>query len=119
MGASRESIVVAKARDAGFATAAPVAFTPCEMASAGGELQTAMAVSWPAAGFGLDVTAGRAPARLDESVIDEAVATSMGIGVGSGLLLKRGSQVRDTVVVGTVVAMVVAGVPDLDLPTSG
>ncbi|MBX7160298.1 MAG: FtsX-like permease family protein [Acidimicrobiia bacterium] len=94
--------VVAQAREAGFAASAAVAFTPCEMASAGGELQTAMAVSWPASAFGLDVTAGRSPQDLDESVIDEAVARSMGIGVGSGLRLKRGSHVRDTVVVGTV-----------------
>ena len=94
--------VTSAARNAGFAAAAPVAFTPCEMAPAGGELQTAMAVSWPPAAFGLDIKDGSAPTKLDESVIDAAVAESMGIGIGSGLVLKRGSQVRDTVVVGTV-----------------
>lgn len=94
--------VTAAARGAGFATADAVAFTPCEMAPPGGELQTAMAVSWPPDTFGLDVRDGRAPSKLDESVIDESVARSMGIGIGSGLLLERGSQVRNTVVVGTV-----------------
>lgn len=89
-------------RNAGFAMSEPVAFTPCEMMPAGGELQTAMAVAWPQGTFALGITSGRAPNDLDESVIDEAVAESMGIGVGSGLVLKRGGQVRDTMVVGTV-----------------
>lgn len=93
---------VSAVRDAGFAVAEPVAFTQCEMAPAGGELQTAMAVAWPPEVFALDITSGRPPRDLDESVIDQAVAESMGIGVGSGLVLKRGGQVRDTVVVGTV-----------------
>lgn len=93
---------VTAVRDAGFAAAEPVAFTACEMAPAGGELQTAMAVAWPPDTFGLDITSGRPPRDLDESVIDAAVAQSMGIGVGSGLVLKRGGQVRDTVVVGLV-----------------
>lgn len=89
-------------RNAGFAMSEPVAFTPCEMMPAGGELQTAMAVAWPQGTFALGITSGRAPNDLDESVIDEAVAESMGFGVGSGLVLKRGGQVRDTMVVGTV-----------------
>lgn len=93
---------VAAVRDGGFAASDPVMFTPCEMAPAGGELQTAMAVAWPPETFALDITTGRAPRELDESVIDEAVAESMGIGLGSGLVLRRGGQVRDTVVVGTV-----------------